>query len=294
MPFYTRQYQRLRAASEELEAGLDPVYHVACFNFTLQYPLLLAPVNLSDEPTVIDDKIRTVAVFLDILLARRAVNYLSMTFAALSYAMFLVMRDIRGKSITDLAPLLRQKLDEQGCDFTGTSDRHRNGFEEFRLNQWPKRYIKVLLARMTAYIEQRSGMATSVATYLAEGRGRFEIEHIWADHYERHTDEFTSPADFYKYRDHIAGLLLLPKSFNASYGDLTYEDKLPHYNAQNLLARSLHPQCYDHNPGFLQFRARSGLRFAPHAQFKKADLDARAMLYRQIAECVWNPSDLLK
>jgi hypothetical protein len=123
--------------------------------------------------------------------------------------------------------------------------------------------------------------------------GRFEIEHIWADHYERHTDEFTSPADFYKYRDHIAGLLLLPKNFNASYGDLTYEDKLPHYNAQNLLARSLHPRCYDHNPGFLQFRARSGLRFAPHAQFKKADLDARAMLYRQIAECVWNPNDLL-
>jgi hypothetical protein len=53
------------------------------------------------------------------------------------------------------------------------------------------------------------------AVNLAEGRNRFEIEHIWAGHYERHTDEFASPADFYDYRDHIAGLLLLPKSFTA-------------------------------------------------------------------------------
>jgi hypothetical protein len=35
----------------------------------------------------------------------------------------------------------------------------------------------------------------------------------------------------------------LPKPFNDSYGALPYEEKLPHYYAQNLLARSLHPQC---------------------------------------------------
>jgi hypothetical protein len=292
MPFYTRQYQRLRDASEALQEGLEPVYHVACFNFTLQYPLLLAPLNLSDEPALIDRKLRTVATFLDILLARRAVNYLSMTFAALSYAMFLVMKDIRGKSHADLAPLLRQKLDEQGCDFSGTRDGHRSGFDGFGLNQWSKRYIKVLLARMTTYLEQQSGMASSVAIYLADGRTRYEIEHIWADHYDRHIDEFTSPAEFNDYRNRIGGLLLLPKSFNASYGGLRYEEKLPHYLSQNLLARSLHPQCYDHNPGFLQFLQRSGLSFGPHAEFKKADLEARGSLYRQLAEHVWDPENL--
>ncbi|GAG76125.1 unnamed protein product, partial [marine sediment metagenome] len=29
------------------------------------------------------------------------------------------------------------------------------------------------------------------------------------------------------------GLLLLPKSFNGSYGDLPYESKLEHYYGQN-------------------------------------------------------------
>ena len=62
---------------------------------------------------------------------------------------------------------------------------------------------------------------------------------------------------------------LLPKSFNASYGDLPYEDKLPHYLTQNLLARSLHPQCYEHNPGFLKFKEQSGLSLAPFDSFQE-------------------------
>jgi hypothetical protein len=86
---------------------------------------------------------------------------------------------------------------------------------------------------------------------------------------------------------------LLPKSFNASYGDDTYADKLPHYNTQNLLARSLHPQCYEHNPGFIRFMEQSGLPFVPHAEFDKADLENRSQLYRKIAERIWNPADLL-
>jgi hypothetical protein len=49
------------------------------------------------------------------------------------------------------------------------------------------------------------------------------------------------PADFAAYRNRIGALLLLPKSFNASYGDLPYQEKLSHYNSPNLLARSLHP-----------------------------------------------------
>lgn len=32
-------------------------------------------------------------------------------------------------------------------------------------------------------------------------RNRYEVEHIWADKPERHTDEFPHPADFAKYRN---------------------------------------------------------------------------------------------
>ena len=88
------------------------------------------------------------------------------------------------------------------------------------------------------------------------------------------------------------GLLLLPKSFNASYGDKPYAEKREHYFGQNLLAQSLHESAYDHNPGFRKFRDESGLSFKPHKEFKKADLDLRQELYREIAEQIWSPNNL--
>lgn len=292
MVFYTRQYARIRAASLAPVTGLEPVFHVAAFNFTLQYPLLLAPLRITDTPDIIDRKIRAVAVFLDILLARRAVNYLSMTYGAMSYAAFLIMRDIRGLALPELVETLRKRLAEQGCDFDGTADGRRNGFDGFGLNQWSKRYIKVLLARMTAHLERASGMDSSAARYLIEGRGRYEIEHIWADHYAHHRDEFASQADFSDYRNRFGGLLLLPKSFNASYGDLAYPKKRKHYVSQNLLAWSLHEQCYERNPGFLAYMQSEGLPFKAMEDFRKAELDERHALYRQLADRIWDPERL--
>jgi hypothetical protein len=162
------------------------------------------------------------------------------------------------------------------------------------LNQWTKRYIKVLLARMMDHLDQQCGEVSQLPKYLAGGKARFEIEHIWANHYERHRDEFASEADFADYRDRIGGLLLLPKSFNASYGDLVYEQKLKHYFGQNLLAKSLHPDCYEHHPQFLAYRERSGIPFQPHEHFKKADLDQRQALYRRLADEIWNVKKLVE
>ena len=105
---------------------------------------------------------------------------------------------------------------------------------------------------------------------------------------------FGTSVDFAEHRNRLGGLLLLPKSFNASYGDLTYERKLPHYMGQNLLARSLHPQCYEHHPNFMRVIEEHALPFRPHVEFRKADMDARCELYRTIADKVWNPDDLAR
>jgi hypothetical protein len=135
-------------------------------------------------------------------------------------------------------------------------------------------------------------MASRYAEYSQRGRKGYEIEHIWADHPERHSDEFSHPSEFQEYRNRIGGLVLLPKSFNASYGDLPYAEKREHYLGQNLIARSLHEAAYDHNPGFLRFIDESGLPFHAHAEFKKVDLDARQVLYQQLAERIWTTKRL--
>lgn len=122
---------------------------------------------------------------------------------------------------------------------------------------------------------------------------KYEVEHIWADHPERHTDEFADEADFARHRNRIGDLLLLPKQFNASYSDDPYEKKLPHYYGQNLLAASLNPMSYEKNPGFINFIKSSGLAFKPYEEFKAAAATERGHLYRDIAKQVWNPDALL-
>jgi uncharacterized protein (DUF2132 family) len=85
---------------------------------------------------------------------------------------------------------------------------------------------------------------------------------------------------------------LLPKQFNASYGAMPYDQKLPHYYGQNLLAQSLNPQCYQNQPGFLSMVACSNLPFCAQPEFKRANLEERSRLYVKIAERIWNPDQL--
>jgi hypothetical protein len=283
--FYGHWYQRLRRAADTLTPGLECVYFNAEYNFTLQYPVLLSPLQVHDDEDTIHRKLRVTAAFLDILIHRRIWNWRAIDYSTMQYAMFIIMRDIRGKATDDLADLLKQRLDSETETFLTN--------EVFRLHGMNGRQIHRLLARMTEYVETKSGLPSHYVDFAKRGgRGGFEIEHIWADHPERHEDEFVHPSEFAEYRNRIGDLLLLPKSFNASYGDLPYEDKLVHYDSQNQLARSLNEHAYDHNPGFRRFVEETALAFRPHPQFRKADLDARQELYRQLAEHIWSPDRL--
>jgi hypothetical protein len=285
--FYCRWYERLRQAAETQTPGLECVHFNAQHNFTLQYPVLLAPLRVEDDEATVLRKLRVVSAYLDILIHRRLWNWRAIDYSTMQYAMFLVMRDIRSKNVAELAGLLHERLDGEKETFVPNS---RN--DRFALHGMNGPQIHRLLARMTDYIETRSGRASRYTEYAQRGRKGYEIEHIWADHPERHTEEFGHSSEFAEYRNRIGGLLLLPKSFNASYGDLPYAEKREHYDSHNLLARSLHERAYDHNPGFQRFIQQSGLPFRAHTEFKKADLDMRQELYRRVAAWIWSPERL--
>ena len=285
--FYAKWYRRIRHAAETLTEGMEAVFYNAQNNFTLQYPVLLAAIRRGDTEADILRKIRITAGYLDIVLARRIWNGKSTGYSNMQYNMFvLVIKEIRGKSPNELAEFLAGRLEADEDAFSNN--------DRFALHGMNRKLIHRLLARMTAFIETSSGRPSHYAAYMSrKGKNGYEVEHIWADHFERHTEEFGHPSDFAEYRNRIGGLLLLPKSFNASYNDDPYDKKREHYIKQNLLAQSLHELAYENDPGFKRFVTQTGLDFRPHAEFKKADLDARQMLYRQLAERVWSPNNLL-
>ena len=282
--YFTEQYELLSKASLKPKSGLEIVYANSWLEFTLQYPLLLAPLKTSDDEATRLRKMQVVASFVDIFIARRLWNYRSIAYSTVKTNMFKVMREIRGKSVAEFASIFRKRLDEDEENFDTRPT--------FGLTQMNRYSIKWLLARMTDHIEVRGGLASRFEEYMSEGRKNgYEVEHIWADHWEQHKEEFTHETDFDEYRNRLGGLLLLPKTFNASYNDWSYAKKLPKYLEQNLLAQSLNPDAYDRNPP-LKKLIQTGLPLKGHEQFKKVDIEARQKLYVAIAKQVWNPDRL--
>ena len=283
--FYSNHYLNLIEASVSLIDGLEWVRYNADQGFTLQYMLMLSPVHVDDDQLTVKLKFALVSQFLDIFLTRRLWNYRSTTYAAMRRRIFTLAKTIRHTTIGQLSEKLIETLEQQETFDTE---------HYLRMHQQNRRSIHRILARITCYLEQVSNLESHYTQYLNDSvKDKYEVEHIWANHFQQHADEFSIEGDFQHYRNKIGGLLLLPKSFNASYGDSTYEEKLPHYTSQNILARSLNPQCYEYNPGFLNFVHSSNLPFTEHQEFKKKDIDARSELYRQIAKQIWNPDNLL-
>jgi Protein of unknown function DUF262/Protein of unknown function (DUF1524) len=287
---YAKVYETIIKAQDELTPGLESVFYNADNEFTWQPTVLLAAIADGDSDDVIMRKLQAVATYLDIWLIRRVVNYIRVSYSSSSYAMFLLVRAIRGKTLPELVDILTNRLAEDDATLLSAKNGERQGIPDLRLNQFSKRYIHHILARMTSYVEVAAGQPNRFANYVdGKAANPFEIEHIWANRLERHQDEFSTEAEFQQDRNHIGGLLLLPSDFNRSYQDKPYSEKLPHYATQNLLAKSLAPICYQNNPQFLRWIERTNISFQAHDAFKLSDQLARRRVYQQVAELVWSP-----
>jgi Restriction Enzyme Adenine Methylase Associated/Protein of unknown function (DUF1524) len=291
--FINRDFERLSrrslqliGASHQLTSGFEHVFYNATTGFTLQFPLMLAAITPVDDDEIFRRKAQMVAGFVDLFVARRMVNYRNFGYSTVVYTMFNLAKDIRDLDVDELADVLGMRVAEMDETFDGVLT--------LGLHQRNGSHIKYLLARMTAYVDAECSTGHSFAEYMdRERRNPYEIEHIWANHYERHRTEFQGEHEFNAKRDRLGDLLLLPKDFNASYGDKAYAEKLPHYASQNLLARSLHPICYENNPSFRNFIERTGLPFHSCPEtFTTQAIDDRQALYRALCDLVWNPTDI--
>jgi hypothetical protein len=282
---YSKVYVDLVKRSTTFDPRFPYVFYNADRNFTLQYQLILAAINEADDPAVIDRKVHVVSCFVDQFITRRVVNYKSVDYSSIKRTVFVLTKKVRGLSIDDLTALLTQEL--SNMEFT------LEGIDRFRLNVFTKRFIRHMLARITHHIEERSEHHTLFANYVDRERANnYDIEHIWADHYTRYQQWFANEEDFERTRDSFGGLLLLPKDKNRSYSDMTYEEKLPKYFAENLLCRTLNDQCYQNHPGFLRYVSETGLPFKAYPAFGPEEMKERQELYKKIAKQIWRPEQL--
>lgn len=283
MVFYMKIFTKIHKARWEFSKSLEHLYYSQQWGFasSLADPLLMAPIGLSDNEETIEKKLNMVARFIETFSVYRGANYRNFSQSSIRYTMYNLVLEIRNKSLAELGIILAQKLVE--------IQENLNGILRLGMHGQNKHFIKFLLSRITAHIEQKSGKPTNFVTYFFNHGGKpFEIEHIWADKLAYHADEFTQVHEFNETRNRLGDLILLPRGTNQSFGACQYEEKLPHYIKENLLAQSLNSVCYDRNPNFITYIHESGLPFIAHNQYKREDLYMRQNLYKLISEEIWS------
>ncbi|MCB2222122.1 MAG: DUF262 domain-containing protein [Bacteroidetes bacterium] len=283
---YAEIYIKIWDLATDYDPDFKHVFYNDDIGFTLQSQVILAAISIDDNDKVVDEKIKVVSRFLDQFAARRVFNYKNMGYSTIKNSIFNLTKKVRNLPLDELKKTLYDEINT--LEFT------LEGIDSFGLNGYTKRFMLHLLARLTHHVEEQSGMHTKFEDYVDRNiKHPYDIEHIWADHFEDHKKEFKNENEFQEWRNFFGALLILPRDKNRSYNDSPYTDKVKMYFSENLLARSLNDKCYKNNPNFLKYIRNNNLDFKPYKKFTVDSIEERQDLYKELAYEIWNP-ELIK
>ena len=280
-PSYVKWYLKIWDARKNYISNLSHVHYIDTWGIadSLQDPLLLSSINLSDDEYTTEKKIDLVAKYIEIFTVRRGVNYRKFGQASIKYTMFNLIKKIRNNSIEELT----NNLSEETHNINESWDK----LSDFRLHGQNRKFIKHLLSRITSYVDLLLEKDTTYVSYHHPNGKQFQIEHIWGDRFEQHNDEFDQKDDFKRSRNSIGALILIPQGTNQSYSDKSYDIKLEHYIKENSYAQTLHQKYYEMNPNFLNNSKIKKIAFKPHLEFKKKDINDRVEVVKNLCQLIW-------
>ena len=281
-PFFVKWYLIDWDAHNKLDKSMPHNHYINEWGIagSLEEPLLLAAINYEDKTEIIKKKFDFVSRYIETFTVRRAINNRKFGQTSIKYSMFNVIKLIRNNDIIALGTNLSNEIEKIPENWDGVS--------EFALNGQNRKFVKHLLSRISSYLDNLIGKDTTYVTYQHPNGKQFEIEHIWADKFEQHRDEFDQEIDFKTWRNSIGALILLPQGTNQSFNSDKYEDKIEHYLKENTYAQTLHSTYYLKNPNFLKSQVIQSLGFKEHPQFKTDDIEDREKLVQRICEKIWS------
>lgn len=278
LKFFSDVYVKIHRAIEQKNTD-DYLYIVvnSDYNFTLQPAPILAAIKYGDDEDTIEKKMKIVSKYLTKVLTWRVWGHWATSQSSMESQIYELCAMIRDMDLDLLEKtLLNNPIEMPNIDDSLPTLNHQNGSK-----------LRVLLSLITEIVSRE----TRGSNYLLKKKEPVEVEHIWANHFDQHLDEFQNEQDFQNTRNSIGDLLVLPKRPNGSYGDLPYEDKVERYIKENILAQSLNKDAYESRSGisgFLDYIERNKLQFRPYSHFSKKAIDERGRLYREILKSNWD------
>ncbi|MEU8047592.1 DUF262 domain-containing protein [Micromonospora echinofusca] len=277
-------------ATKQPFQGIESVFFNSVNGLTNQFTLTIAALRPDDSEENFKEKARLIANFLDLLFVLRVVNNRPTQSEDFEADIDRLVPLLRELDVSDVRTLLSSEISALEDDFSGLNTLRHVARDN-------RSQIRYLLARLTSWIDVGSGRPNLIRDYLyRDALGpKYQIEHIWSNHFERYESFAKTPEHFDRMRNQIGGLLLLLGPDNMSLGAATYEQKLGAYASQNMLAASLHPRTYER--GFARFRRfikDQGLseQFRPYPSGFGTAISERTSLYRLMAERIWSPEVL--
>ena len=280
-PFYVQQYLKIKNYSEQMDTQYPHLHYISYWGIadSLQDALLLAPINPSDSNEELTSKMNLVARYIETYTVRRAINYRKFAQTSIKYTMFNLIKLIRCNDMKLLSKNLYNDLSNMEDSFKKVSD--------FGLHAQNGRFVKHLLSRISGYMDELVGKGNTYPAYQNPNGKKYEIEHLWANKYAEHKDEFEQEGDFKTYRNSIGALVLLPQGTNQSYSSDRFEDKVIHYIKENTYVQTLNEKYYEKNPNFLNQESIQSIGFRPFMQLTSTDIEERELLVQRLCEKIW-------
>lgn len=265
--------------------GLSALFCNEANGLTNQMALILAAIQPHNTDTEAKTKAALAANYLDRLYVERILNDEPVQAKDFQDDIHQLIPQLRTCATTeDVAELLSPLLPTGAFEQITTFGMRGNN----------KAQVRYLLARLTAYVETEINRSDLSADYLSRER-TWQIEHLYANHPERHTHETPDPATFRAWRARLGVLVLLRQPDNASYNDLPLNTKRLRYARENPLAAILTPDYRKNNPTLRTFIARHRIE-SSFREFGNETMqqivEIRGELYRRLCTHIWNPQNL--
>ena len=191
--YFAKQYEKINSliANRNTQKYLYLIVN-SDYTFTLQPALILSAIKLNDSNEIVEQKIQIVSKYLSSVLTSRVWNLKMISQSSMEAPIYTLCKEIRNMQANELQTFLDSNPHSLIMKLTSSPT----------LNQQNKSKIKVLLALITEIVAKNS----KSPDYMLN-KPNIEVEHIWADHFEQHNDEFKNEIEFANARNNMGDLL---------------------------------------------------------------------------------------
>lgn len=278
--FYSRVYFKIIDGIQNKNKNLEHLYLSSNWSIatSLSYPLLMAPIEILDDENTIDEKLSIVSKFLDIYSTLRTFDNKLITQSAIRYSIYLLVRKIRNKDISELTEILIDELTEY--------DEVLLRISKFDANKASQKFLRYVFARLIYYTEKQLNGKEIIFHDLSSTRkkNRYNLAQlVLSGNLDKYLNQFESESEYNSTVNQIGNLVYVPNPIKSVLDSISSEDKLLHLQNQCALTDSI----VNSKHGLVDFFTLNTID-----NFVSEEISERTNNLVEVINAVWNKEEL--